>query len=156
MARALDPERRLRVADAIARIGAVPGYASVARDLGALLDAGRIRHDPDLEDRAVVEWTGMVVLGEEPFQGASVGLEETLVHEHHHRKRQANLMKSASFWTGVVTKTPVMARYERPAYRAALDYLAAVGVARPDDRIDAEREAEAVRRTWEIVYRLPL
>ncbi len=152
----LDPSRRLRVADAIARIGSVPGYEHVSAQLTTLLESGHILHDSDLSDRAVVEWTGRMILGEEPFEGPRVGLEETLVHEHHHRHRQANLLKSASFWAGIATRTPVMARYERPAYRAALKYLAEVARSRPDDHDDALREANAVRRTWDIVYGMPL
>jgi len=156
MPQALAPELRLRVAEAIERIASVPGYGPVARDLAGWLDAERIHFDPALADRAVVEWTGRVVLGPEPFEGPGIGLEETLVHEHHHRMRQRNLMKSASFWAGVATRSHVMARYERPAYRAALAYLEAAAAARPDIAPDASREAEAVRRTWDIVYAIPL
>ena len=149
-------EHRRRVRDAIALIASVDGYADVARDLAALDDAGRIRYVPRLADRAHAGLTRRVALGPEAIDGGPVGLAETLVHEHWHLFRQHPLHKTASFWAGVATGTPVMARYERPAYRAALAFLDALARRHPETAATAHAEARAVALSFAAEYRLPL
>ena len=131
------------------------GYAPVAETLTRWLDAGRIVYVPTLVDRAHAGLTGRITLGPEALSGSLLGLAETLVHEWWHIARQVPLEKTASFWLGVATGTPTMARYERPAYRAALEFLTAAA-SLPDLAEDAVREADAVRATFATEYRVPL
>lgn len=146
-----EPHRR-RVRDALALIARVDGHAAVARDLEDLLERGRIRFVPTLVDRAHAGLTRRVTLGPEALDGGIVGLAETLVHEHWHLFRQHPLHKTASFWAGVATGTPVMARYERPAYRAALAFLDALGRQFPETAATARAEAQAVAAVFAREY----
>lgn len=139
--------------DTLALIASTPGYEAVAADLSRLRDRGRIRFAPDLADRAHAGLLGALTLGPEAFDGNSaLSLAETLVHEHHHLFQQPPLLKTVSFWAGVATRTPVMARYERPAYAAALGFLQAIARARPDLADEATREASAVEATFAANY----
>jgi hypothetical protein len=128
---------------AIQLIGQVPGYAAVAQELADLLARGRIRYVPELPDRGQATLNGTILLGPEPFTGSIVGLAETLVHENFHR-HQFPLLKTASFWAGVATRTPIMQRYERPAYEAALQFLKALTVARPEYAAEVAAERAAI------------
>ena len=148
-----DETRRERLNAALALIASTPGYEVVAADLSRLHDRGRIRFAPDLADRAHAGLLGALTLGPEAFDdNSALGLAETLVHEHHHLFRQPPLLKTVSFWAGVATRTPTMARYERPAYDAALGFLAAVARAYPDLADEAAREASAVEATFAANY----
>lgn len=146
-----EPHRR-RVLDAVALIAEVEGYHTVAQDLAALLESGRIRFWPALTDRAHAGLTRRITLGPEAVEGGVVGLAETLVHEHWHLFRQIPLHKTASFWAGVATGTPVMARFERPAYRAAFDFLEALARQRPETEAIARAEAQAIAVAFEQEY----
>ncbi len=138
---------------ALTLIAATPGYEAMAADLSRLRDRGRIRFAPDLSDRAHAGLLGALLLGPEVFAANSaLSLAETLVHEHHHLFRQPPLLKTVSFWAGVATRTPTMARYERPAYDAALDFLAAVARAHPDLADEAATETSAVEATFAANY----
>lgn len=140
-----------RVAGAIALIAKVPGYASVAEELARC----KIRYIPTLLDRGQATLAGTILLGPEAWEAGPVGLAETLVHEHYHT-RQNPFAKTPSFWMGVFTRTPVMARYERPAYQAATTFLERLAETLPEHTREAEDEAEAVRLSYESLYRLPL
>lgn len=146
-AEALLPE----VAAALELIARVPGYAPVA----LALRKAHPRYLPTLTDRGQATLGGGVYVGPEAVEGGVVGLAETLVHEHFHT-RQSPLAKTPSFWKGVFTRTPVMARYERPAYQAAVTFLKALAQALPEYREEALAEAEAVQISYEALYRLPL
>lgn len=141
-----------RIEAAIALIESVPGYDAVARDLRHLAATGRIRFDAALIDRAHAGLLGAITLGPEPLAADPLGLAETLVHEHHHLKRQNPFAKTSSFWLGVATGTPVLARYEKPAYDAALRFLEAVAAAFPDLRARAESEHAAVTQNFAAEY----
>lgn len=134
---------------ALGILRATPGYARVALELAQLADEGRIHLDANLEDRAHAGLLGALTLGPEATGGSSLSLAQTLVHEHFHL-RQNPLLKTLSFWIGVVQGAPVMQRYERPAYLAAHDFLEAVkleavkleAVKRAHPGLVAEAEAE--------------
>jgi hypothetical protein len=147
----LSAEQEARLREAILLIGRTPGYAETARELAELLARGKIRFVPTLEDRGQATLTGVILLGPEPFQEGTLGLAETLVHEAYHR-HQFPLLKTASFWSGVVTGTPVMRRYERPAYEAALRFLEAVETAFPEWAAEARQERALVAATFAQVY----
>jgi len=133
-------------------IVATPGYEGVADDLARLDRAGRIRYAATLEDRAHAGQLGTITLGPEALATGPLSLAETLVHEHFHLKRQNPFHKTVSFWSGIATRTPIMARYERAAYWAALDFLHAVAQARPDLADEARQEAVAVEATFAACY----
>jgi hypothetical protein len=144
-------EQEVQVRAAILLIGRTPGYADTAQELAGLLARGKIRFVPTLEDRGQATLTGAILIGPEPFQGSALGMAETLVHEVYHL-HQFPLLKTASFWTGIVTGTPTMRRYERPAYEAALRFLVAVEMALPEWAVEARSEREAVAATFANVY----
>lgn len=144
----MNPDERL--AAAIGLIESVPGYEAVA----AHLRQCTIRYVPTLEDRGeVTRFSGVVLIGPEALQSGLVGLAETLVHEEYHT-RQHPLCKTHSFWSGVFTRTDVMARYERPAYRAAANFLEALARAHPEHADEARAEAEVVRASYTAFYGL--
>jgi hypothetical protein len=60
-----------------------------------------------------------------PCRASKQTAQKHAVHEANHL-RQNPLLKTVSFWGGVVTRTPGMRRYEQPAYQAAVDFLEAV------------------------------
>ena len=133
--------------EAIRLIEHVPGYTLTARELADLLSRGGIRFVPTLPDRGQATLIGIILLGPEPFEGHILGLAETLVHEAFHR-HQFPLLKTASFWAGVATRTPVMRRYERPAYEATMRFLETVESAFPELAEAARQEREAVAATF--------
>lgn len=141
----ISPEAR--IAEAIALIASVPGYAPVAERL----QRRAIRFVPDLLDRGEARLDGVILIGPEALFAGPIGLAETLVHEEFHT-RQSPLLKTHSFWSGVFTRTPVMARYERPAYEAAARFLEALALARPEHAEEARAEAELVRSSYTTFY----
>ena len=138
------------ISKALALIARVPGYEGVAQNLSRRT----IRYLPTLTDRGQATLTRVILVGPEALLGGVVGLAETLVHEEFHT-RQSPLLKTHSFWSGVFTRTPVMARYERPAYQAALAFLAALAAAFPEHADEAHAEAEAVRASFTAFYEAP-
>ena len=155
-AHALPPDIDRRFDAAVALIGAVPGYSAVAVELSAWKAKGQVRWDPGLPDRAVVHFLGHMTMGPEPFDGHLAGLAETLVHEHHHRFRQHHWQKTVSYWTGIATGSPPMARYERPATLASLRFLEDAARHGAVDRTTAVAEQNAIRKSWALHYRIPL
>jgi hypothetical protein len=146
------PELAAQVDAALSLISATPGYETVARDLERLARRGGIRFHPTMTDRAHAGLLGAITLGPETLAGSALSLAETLVHEHYHLRRQSHFAKTASFWQGVFTRTPVMARYERPAYESALAFLHAVARTFPDLADEAQGEATAVMETYAAHY----
>ena len=144
-------QETLKIEQAIGLIACVPGYEVVAQSL----TRRTIRFVPTLIDRGQATLTGVILLGSEALDGGLVGLAETLVHEEFHT-RQSHLLKTHSFWSGVFTQTAVMARYERPAYQAALDFLAALAHACPEHADEARADSEAIRASYALNYRLAL
>ena len=140
--------------EALALIGSAPGYGAVAAHLAALRARGRIRVEA-ISDRGTASVWGVITLGPEAFEGGAVGLAETLVHERFHLT-QFPLAKTVSFWGGVFTGAPVWRRLERPAYRAALDFLSSLSLARPDLEGECLSESEAVRAAFLAHYGEPL
>ena len=140
-------QEALKIAEAIALIARVPGYGEVAQNLACRT----VRYVPTLEDRGEATLFGVILIGPEALEGSLVGLAETLVHEEFHT-RQNHFLKTHSFWSGVFTRTPVMARYERPAYRAALDFLAALAAAFPEHADEALAEHEMVQASYSAFY----
>ena len=140
-------QETLEVAQAIALIARVPGYEDTAQNL----KRRTVRYVPELGDRGQATLTGVILIGPEALLGGVVGLAETLVHEEFHT-RQNPFLKTHSFWSGVFTRTPVMARYERPAYQAALDFLGALAAACPEYAGEALAEAQAVRASFTAFY----
>lgn len=148
----LDSAQKERVLAAIRLIDRTPRYQEVALDLRRLLTRGDIRFSEDIADRAHAGVTGNIYLGAEALEGDVLSLAETLIHEHYHARRQNPFEKTASFWLGVVTRAPVMRRYERPAYSEAAAFLTAVAGAFPDLADAALRERDAVARTFAAEY----
>ena len=132
--------------EALALIASVPGYDGVAAELSELRARGKLRV-ANISDRGQASVWGTITLGPEAFEGGAVGLAETLVHERFHLT-QFPLSKTVSFWSGVFTRTPVWRRLERPAYRAALEFLGALAAARPELADECFTEAEAVRASF--------
>ena len=149
----MPPDIAKKITDAIGLVRITPGYASEAQELAQLLADGKIRYHAVLDDRAHTGLTGNITLGPEPFEGGAtlLGLAETLVHERFHI-HQSPLDKTASFWTGVFTKSDAMIRYERPAYQAAQAFLEAYKAAHPQDLDLADAELYAVRATFQSNY----
>ncbi|MBC8137932.1 MAG: hypothetical protein H8F28_18795 [Fibrella sp.] len=142
-----------KIGQAIALIRSVPGYEAESQTLAQLLSDGKIRYVPTLEDRAHAGLLGTITLGPEPFAPGStiLGLAETLIHERHHLT-QNPLEKTVSFWTGVATKSDVMARYEKPAYQAAATFLERFRQAFPALAAESDAELFAVRSSYESSY----
>jgi hypothetical protein len=140
-------QEALKIAEALALVGSVPGYGEIARNLSQRT----VRYVPTLEDRGQATLRGVILIGPEALEGSLIGLAQTLVHEEFHT-RQNHFLKTHSFWSGVFTRTRVMARYERPAYQAALEFLAALAVAFPEHADEARAEANAVRTSYQIFY----
>ncbi|WP_309719214.1 hypothetical protein [Armatimonas sp.] len=137
----------LKIEEAIALIARVPGYAPIAQNLARRT----VRYVPTLEDRGQATLLGVILIGPEALQGSLVGLAETLVHEEFHT-RQNHFLKTYSFWSGVFTRTPVMARYERPAYQAALDFLSALAAVSPEHSDEALAEYDMVQASFSAFY----
>ena len=141
------PAINLALEQAIAIIAITPGYAPAAQALRRLMARGRIRFHAELEDRAQAGLTKTITLGPEAMESHPVSLAQTLVHELFHL-HQNPLLKTVSFWSGVATRTPVMRRYEQPAYRAAYDFLEAVKSSQPDFAEIAQSEQEAIQQVF--------
>ena len=135
------------LSEALRLIQATPGYEETGVRLAQLASEGRIRLDRELQDRAQAGLLGTITLGPEAATAGALSLAQTLVHEQYHL-RQNPLLKTASFWTGVMTRTPVMRRYEQPAYQAAVDFLEAVKRAHPHLAGEANAEQAAVRQVF--------
>lgn len=137
------------IAEALALIASVPGYETVAADLRR----ADLRFDPDFPDRGDASLRGVITLGPEPFSEAApvVSVAATLVHEHFHT-RQNPFLKTVSFWTGIATKTPTMARYERPAYARQVEFLDALAAAWSEWADAARRERDAVNAAYGSLY----
>lgn len=140
------------IEEALALIAATPGHAEVAASLTALFQKGRIHANPQIEDRARANLLGSITLGPEAVGANPLSLAQTLVHEQHHL-RQNPFLKTVSFWSGVLTRTPVMKRYEQPAYQAAIDFLEAVKNAHPQWAQQAAAEQQEVRAAFAAGYR---
>lgn len=131
-----------KISDALKLIDSVPGYDQTAARLKGLV----IEYLPSLPDRARITLRSKIIVGPAAIvdgDDGPVGLAGTLVHEEFHA-RQHPLLKTASFWVGVFTRTPVMARFEWPAYYAQVDFLRALSTSRPDLAQAAGREIDAI------------
>ncbi len=148
----MNADQRARVRAALELMNRVPGYEPVAADVERRLASGRVRFDRGMEDRGVAGLSGRIYLGREALYSSPLSLAETLVHEHYHLRHQFPLEKTASFWSGVFTGTPVMRRFERPAYRASADFLRAAAAALPEWAEAARHEAAAVAATYAAEY----
>lgn len=148
----LSVRQKDQVVAAVRLIDGTPGYQEIALDLRRLLTRGDIRFSGDIADRAHAGVTGKIYLGPEALEGDILGLAETLIHEHYHARRQNPFEKTASFWLGVVTRAPIMRRYERPAYCEAVAFLTAVAAAFPDLADAARSERDAVAATFAASY----
>ena len=151
----LTEEQRGRVRAAIALVSRTPGYGVVGAGLTAHLAGDKIACDAALPDRAQAGLTGRIVLGPEAINAPTLSLAQTLVHEWHH-VRQFPLEKTVSFWLGILTGRPVMRRYERPAYRAAIRFLDAVAGAFPALEENAHRERSAIEAVFDAEYGGPI
>ncbi|MBC8142648.1 MAG: hypothetical protein H7Y38_14550 [Armatimonadetes bacterium] len=142
-----------KIEEAIMLVRRTPGYSGIAQELAQLLADGNICYHAGLEDRAHAGLLGTITLGAEPFapEGTVLGLAETLVHERFHL-HQNPLLKTASFWTGIVTRADPMIAYERPAYQAAAQFLEVYRAAHPAGADEADAELVAVRDTFESSY----
>jgi hypothetical protein len=149
-----DPDRRLRAA--ISLVSATPGYDTVGKDLSNLYDRGKLEFVPTLEDRGQATLGGRLLIGPEAVYDGLVSLAETLVHEHWHLRHQLPLEKTASFWAGFVTGKHVMRRYEMPAYKAALQFLAAVEATFPHFAEEARAEQNSIHASFAQFYGGPL
>lgn len=141
------PAISLALERAIEVVAATPGYAPTAQALRRLMAHGRIRFHAGLEDRAQAGLTKIIILGPEAMESHPVSLAQTLVHELFHL-HQNPFLKTVSFWSGVATRTPVMRRYEQPAYRAAYDFLQAVKRSQPHLAAIAQREQDAIQQAF--------
>ncbi|MBC8101885.1 MAG: hypothetical protein H7Z41_04775 [Cytophagales bacterium] len=148
------PDARLQAA--IDLVAKTPGYESAGRELFDLRLRGKLRFLPDLADRGQATLGGQILIGPEALWGGTVGLAETLVHEHWHLRRQSVFAKTSSFWMGVATRQPVLRRYEIPAYGAALSFLVAVAARFPELAGEARSEQESVRASFADGYNGPL
>ncbi len=137
--------------DALRLMRSTRGYEKVAIDLAQLWSEDKIRFNPELPDRAHIELWGAITIGPEAANARPLSLAQTLVHEHHHL-RQHPLQKTASFWSGVASRTNPMRAYEKPAYQAALDFLDAVEQQHPNLALEARMEMVQVSDAFETGY----
>lgn len=140
---------------AIDLVRRTPGYQKIGVELAQLASENRIRFDATMEDRAQTALSGIITLGEEAVASSALSLAQTLVHEHFHL-HQNPLQKTVSFWGGIVSRTPVMARYEKPAYRAAWNFLEAAKMAHPQWAHEAQAEQNAIAQVYETSFGAPL
>jgi hypothetical protein len=141
------PDLSTALPEALRLICSILGYSKIGVHLAQLALEGRIRVNLNLSDRAQAGLLGTITLGPEAAEASPVSLAQTLVHEAYHL-RQNPLLKTVSFWSGVVTHTPVMRRYEQPAYQAAVDFLEAVKHKHPHLANQAQDEQNAVRQVF--------
>lgn len=142
----------MEMEDALRLIRSTRGYESVAIDLAQLWAGGKIRFNPELPDRANTELWGTITIGPEAASARPLSLAQTLVHEHHHLRHQHPLQKTASFWSGVASRTNPMRAYEKPAYQAALDFLDAVEQQHPNLALEARMEMVQAADAFESGY----
>ena len=140
---------------AIDLVRRTPGYQKIGVELAQLASDGRIRFDAKMEDRAQTALSGIITLGEEATSSSALSLAQTLVHERYHL-HQNPLLKTVSFWGGIVSRTPVMARYEKPAYRAAYNFLEAAKKAHLHLAGEAQSEQNAIAQVYETSFGAPL
>jgi hypothetical protein len=138
------------LAEALALIASVPGYETIARSLHDKQTSGKLRLE-NIADRGSASVWGVIRIGPEVLADGPVALSATLVHEQFHTT-QFPLVKTGSFWAGVVTGTPVWRRLERPAYRAAVGFLQALARARPDLAAECAREIGATCASFQSLY----
>ncbi len=136
--------------DALALIASVPGYGAVVGSLHEKRSAGKLRLE-DIEDRGSASALGVIRIGPEALSDGPVALAATLVHEQFHTT-QFPLTKTASFWAGAITRTHVWRRLERPAYRAAVEFLQALARARPDLADQCAHEIAANESAFRALY----
>jgi hypothetical protein len=137
--------------EALRVIRSTRGYVPVGVELAQLASQGQIIVDAEMEDRAHASLLGSIMLGPEAVAATPLSLSQTLVHELFHL-HQNPFEKTLSFWLGVFTGTPVMQRYERPAYLAAFRFLEAVKASHPHLSREAEAEQRAVAQVFEISF----
>jgi hypothetical protein len=137
--------------EALRIIQTTPSYAEVAIELAQMNSANRIGLDPTLEDRTQASLLGSITLGLEAIESSPLSLAQTLVHEHFHL-RQNPLLKTPSFWSGLLTGSHVMKRYEQPAYQAAFDFLEAVKRGEPALAPEAVAEQRAIQQVFSTEY----
>jgi hypothetical protein len=137
--------------EALRLISDTPGYEAIGAELIQLAARGRIRIDAALPDRAQAGLLGTITLGPEALEGSPLSLAQTLVHEQYHL-HQNPFLKTVSFWGGIFSRTPVMKRYEQPAYQAAIDFLEAVGKAHLPLAREAQSEQDAIRQVFSSGY----
>ena len=150
-----EKEAEAAIGAALSLIRATPNYAPVADALELLRKQGYLTFNATLPDRATTDWQGHIVVGPEAAFASVVGLAETLVHEQFHRT-QPVYAKTLSFWGGVFTQSSVWERLERPAYRAAYDFLSAVENYSPTHAEVARQEKRAVKQSFQANYNAPL
>ena len=136
---------------AIRLIQSTPGYVEIGVALAQMASENRIRVDGNLEDRAQAGLLGTITLGPEAVESSALSLAQTLVHEHFHL-RQNPLQKTVSFWSGVLSLSPVMKRYEQPAYQAGIDFLEAVKRKHPHLTDEADNEQAEIRQIFELDF----
>lgn len=132
---------------ALSLIAATPGYQRHAEELRRLAERGRIRFDAAMEARAEAGLTKIITLGPEALTSHPLSVAQTLVHELYHL-HQNPFLKTVSFWSGVATGTPVMRRYEQPAYRAAYEFLEVVKTSQPQLAAVAQSEQNAISQVF--------
>lgn len=147
------PDFEKIISQAIELVDSVPEYGKVAGRLRLL----RVEYLPSLPDRAHATLQSQIIVGPKALTNLDKGLFSlagTLVHEEFHT-RQNPLLKTASFWTGVFTRTPVMARYEWPAYRAQVAFLRALARSQPTLAGLVEREITSIVESAHRYYGRP-
>ena len=147
------PEFEKLISEAVDLVDSVPGYRIIAGHLRRL----RVDYLPSLPDRAHTTMRSQIIVGPDALLESDkslVSLAATLVHEEFHT-RQNPFLKTASFWTGVVTRSHVMARYEWPAYRAQTSFLRALAHVRPDLSAAIEQEITAIIESAHRYYGRP-
>lgn len=146
----LPPDAEAVLLAALVLVGQTPGYESTAADLNRRWKSGKLRIEP-ITDRGNASFSGVIRIGPETLADGLVATAATLVHEQFHTT-QFPLAKTASFWSGIVTGTPVWQRLERPAYRAAVAFLETLAQSRPDLASDCQREIVATRVSFQSFY----
>lgn len=136
---------------AIRLIQSTPGYAKIGVALAQMASENRIRTDANMEDRAQAGLLGTITLGPEAIESSALSLAQTLVHEHFHL-HQNPLLKTVSFWSGVLAKSPTMKRYEQPAYQAGIDFLEAVKAKHPHLADEADNEQAEIRQVFQMDF----
>jgi len=137
------------LSEALRLIRTTRGYAEIGVELAQMASENRIRFDAGLQDRAQAGLLGTIMLGPEAAQSSALSLAQTLVHEHFHLRRQHPLQKTVSFWGGVLSRTPVMRRFEQPAYQAAIDFLRAAAASHPHLAGESQTEEAEIRGVFE-------